>query len=216
MEEIYEEYEKNGSIKSSVSIYIWKFGVIIMTSIYSIVAMFFNQYWYLYLLFYLVIMIVLFGVCKMIFYISVSKKLKLDRHFNLSFIKEIYSKIKEYQQKWIEKYCNDVGINDIEKLKILRQEIKERDEKSTVKYFNPIIIGSLALTLWEIGIQKMVDMVGFLNVLSIAIILAIGISVGVGWLMKIVLEDIKVFLEFDKFSSKENLEELLLYRILKA
>lgn len=216
MEEIYEEYEKNGAVKSSLSIFIWKFGVIIMTSIYSIVAMCFNQYWYLYLLFYLIIMIVLFGVCKMIFYISVSKKLKLDRHFNLSFIKEIYSKIKEYQQKWIEKYCNDVGINDIEKLKILRQEIKEKNEKSTVKYFNPIIIGSLTLTLWEIGLQKMVDMVGFLNVLSIAIILAIGISVGIGWLMKMLLEDKKVFLEFDKFSSKENLEELLLYIILKA
>lgn len=120
MEEIYEEYEKNGAVKSSLSIYTWKFGVIIMTSIYSIVAMFFNQYWYLYLLFYLIIMIVLFGVCKMIFYISVSKKLKLDRHFNLSFIKEIYSKIEEYQQTWIEKYCNDAGINDIEKLRILR------------------------------------------------------------------------------------------------
>lgn len=62
----------------------------------------------------------------------------------------------------------------------------------------------------------MVDMVGFLNVLSIAIILAIGISIGIGWLMKVLLEDKKVFLEFDKFSSKENLEELLLYIILKA
>lgn len=215
MEEIYEEYEKNGAVKSSLSIFIWKFGVIIMTSIYSIVAMCFNQYWCLYLLFYLIIMIGLFCVCKMIFYIRVSKRLKLDIHFKLSFIKEIYSKIKEYQQKWIEKYCNDVGINDIEKLKILRQEIKEKNEKSTVKYFNPIIIGSLMLILWEMGLQKMVDMVGFLNVISIAIILAIGISAGIGWLMKMLLEDKKVFMEFDQFSSKENLEELLLYRILK-
>ena len=52
--------------------------------------------------------------------------------------------------------------------------------------------------------------------LPVALVIAVGTSVLIGWITKIVLEDKDAFIEFEKFSSKDRLEELLLNKMLKT
>lgn len=52
--------------------------------------------------------------------------------------------------------------------------------------------------------------------LPFALVIAVGTSVLIGWITKILLEDKDAFIEFEKFSNKKRLEELILYRILKS
>ena len=63
----------------------------------------------------------------------------------------------------------------------LLQEKNEK-ERTTVKYINPIILGTLSLTIWEISIQKIVDKIGFINMLPLALVLIIGTSLIIGWI----------------------------------
>ena len=72
------------------------------------------------------------------------------------------------------------------------------------------------MTIWEIGIQKIVTRIGFWNMLPLTLAIAVGTSVAIGWLTKILLEHKDIFIEFEKFSNKKRLEELILYRIFKS
>ena len=81
---------------------------------------------------------------------------------------------------------------------------------------NPLIIGTLLISVWEVTIERIMDKVGFWNMLSLAIVLIIGLSVFIGWIKKIFTEDKEFFVQYEKFSNISRLEELLLYRILKC
>lgn len=61
---------------------------------------------------------------------------------------------------------------------------------------NPIIIGTLFLTIWEITIEKLTVNIGFGNMLPIAVISIIGLSVGIGWISKEIIEDKKYSISF--------------------
>ncbi len=89
---------------------------------------------------------------------------------DLNYIIRIYTNIERYQKDWITKYCKKHKINNIEKIHIITEEIKDIEENETIKYINPIIIGTLSLVLWETAIQKLVDKVGYLNIIILAIV----------------------------------------------
>lgn len=155
-----------------------------------------------------------------IFSRKAAKKLNIECElrniFSLKYIRKIYREIEIYQQKWITDYCNKNKINNLSKLNVLREEIKNEREKSNIKYINPIIIGTLSLTIWKIAIQKVVNKIGFWNMLPAVLVIAVGISLLIGLITKTLLEDSDAFIEFEKFSNKKRLEELILYRIFKS
>lgn len=219
MQKLFEEYEKIGAIKSKLSNFIWKSGIIICSIIYCINVFNMKQNYYSFL-YYLVMIMILFIISEIIFIRKSAKKLNIEYKiiniFSLKYIRNIYREIDIYQKRWITDYCNKNKINDFNKLNVLREEIKNEKENSTIKYINPIIIGTLSLTIWEIGLQKVVIKIGFWNMLPLALVIVVGTSVGIGWLTKILLEDKDVFLEFEKFSNKKRLEELMLFRILRS
>ena len=62
------------------------------------------------------------------------------------------------------------------------QELKSEKDRTTIKYINPIILGTLSLTIWEIAIQKVVEKIGFINMLPLAFVSIIGISLIIGWI----------------------------------
>lgn len=113
-------------------------------------------------------------------------------------------------------YCKKNKLSEISKLEILRSSLSEERKIKTINYINPIIIGTLAFTIWEIGLQKLSDKIGYINMIFVVIVVAIIISVILGILKKEFLEDKELFLEFDKFASNKRLEDLLLYEILKC
>ena len=96
------------------------------------------------------------------------------------------------------------------------QELKSEKDRTTIKYINPIILGTLSLTIWKIAIQKVVEKIGFINMLPLAFVSIIGISLIIGWVKKQFWEDKDLIRGFETFSSKEILTELILYRILKS
>ncbi len=101
-------------------------------------------------------------------------------------------------------------------MEILRNSLSEERKNKTISYINPIIIGTLTFTIWEIGLQKMNDKIGFINTIFVAIAAAVVISIIIGILKKEFIENKEFILEFDKYSSNKRLENLILYEILKA
>ena len=124
--------------------------------------------------------------------------------------------IDEFQKDWITKYCKRNKLNCIEKLNIVRQEIRNEKESKTIKYINPLIIGTLLISVWEVTIERIMDKVGFWSMLLLVIVLVIGLSIFIGWIKKTFTEDKEFFAQYENFSNVSRLEELLLYRILKT
>ena len=107
-------------------------------------------------------------------------------------------------------------INTISKVRIIIQEIKNRKEKSEIKYLNPIIIGTLFLIIWEIAVERLTENIGFWDMLPIAVISVIVLSVVIGWISKEIIEDRKIFNQFERYRGNKRLEELLLEVALKC
>ena len=116
-------------------------------------------------------MIILFIISHTIFIMKASKeigeKFYLKQLFNIKRIGVIYNKIDQYQKDWITKYCKKNKLNVINKLEIMIQEIRLKRGKNTIKYINPIIIGTLSITIWEIALQKATEKIGYWNMIPI-------------------------------------------------
>lgn len=220
LEKIIEEFNNTVAIKSKLANFIWEFGIITNSIAYFICIIFLRKSVIAYFLLYFIILILLLLISNLFFIKKASKKLGIRTNiikcFNIKYIRFIYKKIDEFQKDWITKYCKRNKLNCIEKLNILRQEIRNEKESKTIKYINPLIIGTLLISVWEVTIQRIMDKVGFWNMLSLAIVLIIGLSIFIGWIKKIFTEDKEFFVQYEKFSSINRLEELLLYRILKC
>ena len=218
MEKIIREFKENAAIKSKLASIVWKLGIILDSVTYFIYVIYFKKNLYIFL--YFIIIILLFFISNCIFIKNASKKLNIKtniiKYFDIQYIRFIYEKIDQYQKDWITKYCKRNKLNCIEKLNIVRQEIRNEKESKTIKYINPLIIGTLLISVWEVTIERIMDKVGFWNMLSLAIVLIIGLSVFIGWIKKIFTEDKEFFVQYEKFSNISRLEELLLYRILKC
>lgn len=220
MEKLIEKFNDEVAIKSKLANFIWQFGIIINSIIYFTCVLYFKKNICIVWSLYLVIIILLFLISNCLFIKNAAKKMNIQvtilKCFSIPQIIFIYNKIDEFQKDWITKYCKKNKLNSIDKLNILRQELKDEKKLRTTQYINPIIIGTLLISIWEIAIEKIVDKVGFGNMLSLAFVLIIGVSIFIGWIKKIFIEDREFFIQYKKFSDISRLEELLLYIILKC
>lgn len=196
MQKLLNEFNSNCGIKSSLANFIWKGGIIIDSIIYCICTLYLKKISYIPL--YFIIMIILFIISHTIFIMKASKyigeKFYLKQLFNIKRIAIIYSKVDQYQKDWITKYCKKNKLNVINKLEIMIREIRLKREKNTVKYINPIIIGTLSITIWKIALKKTTEKIGFGNMIPIAIVFTIGLSIGIGWITKEIIEDKKTLI----------------------
>ena len=127
--------------------------------------------------------------------------------------KKIYQDFDIFQKGWITNFCKKNKINNIEKLKIVKEELDKRT--IIIKYIDPIIIGTLLIAMWELILQKISEEVGIGNTILIGVFWVIIISIIVGWGKKEWREQKEFMNLFNRYSGNERLKELLLYRILK-
>ena len=219
MEKILEDYKENGAVKSKLASFIWKAGVISSSIFYCIDVLYYKKCNCNMLIYFFTILF-LFIISGSVFIIKASKKVNFDfnykKIYSIRQLKILVDAINEYQKKWITNYCKKNKLNNFNKLNVLMQELKSEKDRTTIKYINPIILGTLSLTIWEIAIQKVVEKIGFINMLPLAFVSIIGISLIIGWIKKQFLEDKDFIKGFEMFSSKERLIQLILYRILKS
>ena len=213
MDKLLENYEKEGAIKSNLANLIWKGGVILFSVLYIVFNYIGIKKYNLFI--YILIVLFLCVLSEYIFLREVTKKIGFKVKIKLRNIKSIYKEIDKYQKKWIVNYCKNSKINSFDKLNIILQELKGKREKSNTKYINPVIIGTLLLSVWEIILQYLKESIGFENTLAVAFVLVVIISVVIGIIQKMNEEDKEFFARFEYYSSKERLESLIIHSMLK-
>ena len=217
MQRLIERYKVECSINSKVASILWKIGIIILSIVYIKLSYESQNYFKMFVLF-LIGILILYLLCLLIFKRKAFNKIysgKVNKN-NCKKLKILYLEIDKYQKNWMTNYCKRNNIDKISKLEILRSDLCEERKLKAISYINPIIIGSLTFTIWEIGLQKLSDKIGYINMIFIAIVVAIIFSVIIGIMKKEFIENKEMFLEFDKFASNKRLEDLLLYEILKC
>ena len=217
MEKLLQRYKIECAISSKLASIIWKIGIIILSIAYMKLSYGNQNYFKMFVLF-LIGILILYLLCLFIFKRKVFNKIYSGKgnKNNCKKLKCLYLEIDKYQKNWITNYCKKNKINEISKLEILRSCLCEERKLKAISYINPIIIGSLTFTIWEIGLQKLSDKIGYINMIFVAIAVAVILSVILGILKKEFIENKEMFLEFDKFASNKRLESLLLYEILKC
>lgn len=217
MEKLLQRYKIECAISSKFASSIWKIGIIILSIVYMKLSYGNQNYFKMFVLF-LIGILILYLLCLFIFKRKVFNKIYSGKgnKNNCKKLKFLYLEINKYQKNWITNYCKKNKINEISKLEILRSNLCEERKQKAISYINPIIIGSLTFTIWEIGLQKLSDKIGYINMIFVAIVVAVILSVILGALKKEFIENKEMFLEFDKFARNKRLEDLLLYEILKC
>ncbi|MCI8587561.1 MAG: hypothetical protein HFJ49_02990 [Clostridia bacterium] len=217
MQRLIERYKVECSINSKAASILWKIGIIILSIVYIKLSYESQNYFKMFIMF-LIGILILYLLCLFIFKRKAFNKIysgKVNKN-NCKKLKILYLEIDKYQKNWMTNYCKTNNIDKISKLEILRSSLCEERKLKAISYINPIIIGSLTFTIWEIGLQKLSDEIGHINMIFIAIVVAIILSVIIGIMKKEFIENKEMFLEFDKFASNKRLEDLLLYEILKC
>ncbi len=221
MEELLIEFEKNGAVKSIVANYIWKWGCAIATIWYLIKVLVLGEdkmsVWIMFLG--IIILLFILSFCISIKEISrkVHKKItikaiwgELINQGRITIISEI---IERYQKEWMEKLCKKRRINTTLKFEILLREIGTKKKE---RYIDLVLIGTLAMPIWERMIQDGLQETEFWKSLMILFILIIIISLALGWLKKEVIKDKELFNYFEKYADYQRLKELLIYCALKC
>lgn len=217
MEKLLQKYKDECAISSKLASIIWKIGIIILSIVY-IKLSYGNQNYFKMFVWLLIGILILYLLCLFIFKRKAFNKIYSGKgnKNNCKKLKILYLEIDKYQKNWMTNYCKKNQLNEISKLEILRSSLCEERKIKTINYINPIIIGTLTFTIWEIGLQKLSDKIGYINMIFIAIVVAVILSVIIGIMKKEFIEDKEMFFEFDKFESNKRLEDLLLYEILKC
>lgn len=218
MQKMLNEYNKECVVKSKLANFIWKAGWIATFVLRWSGAIQRNNINYLY--FYFIDLLMLLIISNIIFIKKAAKKFQIKikvKHFlRLNEIWNIYDKIDIYQKQWIMNYCSKNKWKTTNKLRMLIEEVRNTRNINTIKYINPIIIGTLLIPIWEIGIQKLIKLVGFIEMIPSAIFFAVVLSIMSGWLCKKIMEYNRVIKCFDRYADEERLEELLVYAALKC
>lgn len=217
MEKLLQKYKDECAISSKLASIIWKIGIIILSIVY-IKLSYGNQNYFKMFVWLLIGILILYLLCLFFFKRKAFNKIYSGKgnKNNCKKLKILYLEIDKYQKNWMTNYCKKNKLNEISKLEILRSSLCEERKIKTINYINPIIIGTLTFTIWEIGLQKSSDKIGYINMIFIAIVVAVILSVIIGIMKKEFIEDKEMFFEFDKFESNKRLEDLLLYEILKC
>lgn len=217
MEKLIEKYKEECDILSKTASRLWKNGqfiIVIGCLTYGFETLNYIMAFILPIIF----GCVFYKICECIELMDIIKKLKLKYKFkevlfNSKVRNEVYKSYDAFQKGWITNYCKRNKFNNIEKLKILREELDKSN--TSVKYINPVIIGALSIVIWEVIIQELLSSVGLIYTIVSATFLVIIISILTGWWNKEWKENKEFFKTFDVFSGKERLQKLLFYRILK-
>lgn len=216
MEKLLQKYKDECAISSKLASIIWKIGIIILSIVYIKLSYGNQNYFKMFFLF-LIGILILYLLCLFIFKRKAFNKIysSKENKNNCKKLKILYLQIDKYQKNWMTNYCKKNKLNEISKLEILRSSLCEERKIKTINYISPIIIGTLTFTIWEIGLQKLSDKIGYINMIFIATVVAVLLSVIIGIMKKEFIEDKEMFFEFDKFETNKRLEDLLLYEILK-
>lgn len=217
MEKLIRKYKEECDLSSKLASRMWKIGQIIIIVIF---ASYYANTKELGINFIITIIAicVLHFICRCIESVSIARKMKIKCSVKEILLKKkirkkIYQEFDIFQKGWITNFCKKNKINDIEKLKIVKEELDKRT--IIIKYIDPIIIGTLLIAMWELILQKISEEVGIGNTILIGVFLVIIISIIVGWGKKEWKEQKEFMNLFNRYSGNERLKELLLYRILK-
>ena len=219
MEKLIYQYNKECNLTSKLANRLWKIGQVIIILIFSIFYMVYREFFIGFFISIISIMILYF-ICTYIEIIKICNKLRIDLEkkniLKSVYRKKLYEKFDVFQKKWITDYCKRNKIDKIQKLKLLRDELEKKKDNSIIKYIDPIIIGTLLLSVWEALVQKASEKCGTINAIVICTILAVILSIVIGWFRKEWQEQKEFMSLFNKFSGYNRLSFLLLYRILKV
>lgn len=218
MEILIRKYKEDCDLSSKLASRIWKIGQIIIISIFTIYYANTKEFGMNFLITIIAICVLHF-ICRCIESVCIAKKMKIKYSVKEIILKKkirknIYQKFDEFQKGWITNFCKKNKINNIEKLKIVREELDNRT--IIIRYIDPIIIGTLLIAMWELILQKISEEVGIGNAIFISIFLVIIISIIIGWAKKEWKEQKEFMNLFNRYSGNERLKELLLYKILKS
>ena len=217
MEKLIRKYKEECDLSSKLASRMWKIGQIIIIAIF---ASYYANTKELGINFIITIIAicVLHFICRCIESVSIARKMKIKCSVKEILLKKkirkkIYQEFDIFHKGWITDFCKKNKINNIEKLKIVKEELDKRT--TIIKYIDPIIIGALLIAMWELILQKISEEVGIGNTILIGVFLVIIISIIVGWGKKEWKEQKEFMNLFNRYSGNERLKELLLYRILK-
>lgn len=218
MEKLIREYKDECDLASKLAGRIWKIGQIITISIFSSCYANTKNFGINFIITIIAICSLHF-ICRCIELVSIAKKMKVKYSVKEIILKKkirknIYQEFDKFQKKWITNFCKKNKINNIEKLKIIREELDKRT--FIVRYIDPIIIGTLLIAMWELILQRIAEEVGVGNTVFICVFLVIMISIIIGWVKKEWREQKEFMNLFNRYSGNERLKELFLYRILKS
>ena len=217
MEKLIRKYKEECDLSSKLASRMWKIGqIIIMSSFASYYAN--TKELGINFIITIIAICVLHFICRCIESVSIARKIKIKCSVKEILLKKkirknIYQEFDIFQKGWITNFCKKNKINNIEKLKIVKEELDKRT--TIIKYIDPIIIGALLIAMWELILQKISEEVGIGNTILIGVFLVIIISIIVGWGKKEWKEQKEFMNLFNRYSGNERLKELLLYRILR-
>ena len=142
MENLIYQYNKKCSLTSKSANRLWKIGQVIILLIFSIFYILYKEFFIGFFIL-LVSIIILYFICTYIEIVKICNKLQIDLEkkniLKRWYRKGLYEKIDIFQKKWITNYCKQNKIDKIEKLKLLREELRRKQDNSVIKYINPII-----------------------------------------------------------------------------
>ena len=218
MEKLLEKYNKECNITSKLANKIWKIGntILLITMFLCIIfkGVFISA------LVLIVTFCFLYIWCEFINIRHIKKILGLKKVALIANKKKhrktAYQELDKFQKDWITNYCKKNKLNTIDKLKILREELKQKREGSIIRYLNPVIVGSLLISVWEEGVDAIVEQVGLIYAILPLILSSVIISVIVTEILKQLKEQKEYMNSFKDYSGYTRLEQLLLYRILKS
>lgn len=218
MEKLIKKYKEECEIYSKTISILWKLGQIIYAII--TILLYLNGFNYIFIFGITIIGgITLYYICEVLECIKISKKINLKYSYKEIVLKKnirnnTYKEFNRFQKNWITRYCNTNKLNNIEKLKIIREELSKKD--TNIKYIDPAVIGGLSIIIWEIILQYAVENIGIKNSVILFLLLILIMSIVVGCLKK-ELQEQKEFMDlFDRYSGYKRLQELLLYRSLRV
>lgn len=219
MEKLIYQYNKNCNLTSKSASRLWKIGQVIILLIFFAFYVMYKEFIIGFFISLLSI-IILYFICTYIEIIKICSKLKLrvekKKIIKRVYRKRLYEEFDTFQKKWITDYCKKNKIDKIEKLKILREGLERKRNNSIIKYIDPIIIGTLLLSVWEILVQKTSEKFGTMSAILICTMISMILSIVIGWIRKEWQEQKEFMSLFNKFSGYHRLSNLLLYRILKT
>lgn len=212
MEKLIQKYNRECDIIPRTSNNVWKLGVIISLIIF-IISYFYTKNYALINIKLIAELLILYMVCE---FININKLKKILNIKGKVKKRDIYLELDKMQKKWIIKYCKKNKIDRIEKVKIIRDEVKNKDKELRKKYIDPIILATLLLNIWGIVVEKLDTKIGTINAIIISIALAVIICLIIEFGKNEYRQQRELFNAFQNMTGLKRLDELLVYVAIRC